>query len=73
MTADLLAQEVGISYSFLASLESGTRQSVSPEVFRKLAFRLYVTDVRAIMANPYGDYEWQVSSPALKSECVPTP
>lgn len=64
--SEVLAEEVGISYSFLASLENGTRTSVSPDIFRKLVYALHLVDVRAIIANPYAAYQW-VAAPLLAS------
>lgn len=50
---DVVAAEIGVSYSYLANMENGHRSCISPELFRKLAYTLRLDDVRCIMAYPH--------------------
>lgn len=52
-TIGQLARVVGVSTSFLAALERGTRRGVRPSVFRGLVAELALNDPRVVLADPY--------------------
>ena len=46
-----LADSLGVSRSYLAHLENGTKRGVSPELYASLCTELLVEDHRALLAN----------------------
>lgn len=49
-----LAKTVGVQRPYIAKIELGHSQRVSPKVFNALLSALAITDRRVILANPHG-------------------
>lgn len=57
-----LAETVGVQRPYIAKIELGHSQRVSPKVFNALLSALAITDRRVLMANPHGASDMQVSA-----------
>lgn len=49
-----LAEQVGVQRPYIAKIELGHSQRVSPKVFNALLSALSITDRRVLLANPHG-------------------
>ena len=49
-----LAEQIGVKRPYIAKIELGHSQRVSPRVFNALLQALAITDRRVLMANPHG-------------------
>jgi transcriptional regulator with XRE-family HTH domain len=49
-----LAERVGVQRPYIAKIELGHSQRVSPKVFNALLQALVIDDRRALLANPHG-------------------
>lgn len=49
-----LAKQVGVQRPYIAKIELGHSQRVSPKVFNALLQALSITDRRVLLANPHG-------------------
>jgi len=50
-----LADRVGVKRPYIAKIELGHSQRVSPKVYNALLSTLAITDRRVLMANPHGE------------------
>lgn len=57
-----LAATVGVQRPYIAKIELGHSQRVSPKVYNALLSALAITDRRVLMANPHGAADMQVSA-----------
>lgn len=48
------AEQIGISRSYLAHIELGSRVRVSASVFARMISALHITDRRALLTDPHG-------------------
>lgn len=49
-----LAERVGVKRPYIAKIELGHSQRVSPKVFNSLLSALTISDRRVLLANPHG-------------------
>lgn len=49
-----LADRVGVKRPYIAKIELGHSQRVSPQVFNAILSALSITDRRVLLANPHG-------------------
>lgn len=49
-----LAQSVGVQRPYIAKIELGHSQRVSPKVYNAILQALTITDRRVLLANPHG-------------------
>lgn len=49
-----LAEQVGVKRPYIAKIELGHSQRVSPRVYQSLLSALSITDRRVLLANPHG-------------------
>lgn len=57
-----LAETVGVKRPYIAKIELGHSQRVSPKVYNALLAALAITDRRVLMANPHGSADMQASA-----------
>lgn len=57
-----LAAAVGVQRPYIAKIELGHSQRVSPKVYNALLAALAITDRRVLMANPHGPADMQESA-----------
>jgi transcriptional regulator with XRE-family HTH domain len=50
-----MAEQIGVSRSYLTKIELGHNTRVSPGVFNALLQALSLTDRRVLLANPHGN------------------
>jgi len=49
-----LAEQIGVSRSYITRLELGQRERVSPRIYQALLSALFIRDRRTLLANPHG-------------------
>lgn len=57
-----LATAAGVQRPYIAKIELGHSQRVSPKVYNSLLAALAITDRRVLMANPHGAADMQASA-----------